>query len=282
MSREPLIDGQHRLFAFAEALPKRLDMELICSVFLDLPKPYQAQLFATINSNQKPVDKSLTYEMFGYNIEEEEEKFWSPDKLAVYFTRRLAVDRDSPLNGRIHIAPVRDDALNEQLRNEPWKVSTAAIVEAIMRLYTSNPKADTAALLKDRRKPRSAIVDARVDRSPLRSLYLNGKDAIIYTLVKNYLVACDRVFWAEAPGNTFITKTIGVQALLDILRRIARPAFESGDISADYFETELTPAKHIDFTQEGFHNASGAGRSTIRRAIEEAMELAPLGRPRGS
>lgn len=275
-----VIDGQHRLFSFAEALPKRLDMDLICSVFLDLPKPYQAQLFATINSNQKPVDKSLTYEMFGYNIEEEDEKFWSPDKLAVYFTRRLAVDKDSPLNGRIHIAPVRDEALNEQLSNQPWKVSTAVIVEAIMRLYTSNPKADTAALLKDRRKPRAEIADKRADRSPLRSFYLSGKDAIIYTLAKNYLIACDRVFWKAAPGNTFITKTVGVQALLDILRRLARPAVDEGDISADYFTAQLESAQAIDFTADHFQNASGAGRSTIRRAIEEKIGLPPLGRPR--
>lgn len=278
-----VIDGQHRLFSFAEALPKRLDMDLICSVFLDLPKPYQAQLFATINSNQKPVDKSLTYEMFGYNIEEEDEKFWSPDKLAVYFTRRLAVDQDSPLNGRIHIAPVRgDDELDDHLRNEPWRVSTAVIVEAVMRLYTSNPKADTAALLKDRRKPRAEIAEMRADRSPLRAFYLAGKDAVIYTMVRNYLVACDRVFWSKAKGNTFITKTVGVQALLDILRRLARPAIDSGDISVDHFTGQLEAAGMIDFTQDVFQNASGAGRSTIRRAIEEALGLQPIGRPRSA
>lgn len=278
-----VIDGQHRLFSFAEALPKRLDMDLICSVFLDLPKPYQAQLFATINSNQKPVDKSLTYEMFGYNIEEEDEKFWSPDKLAVYFTRRLAVDQDSPLNGRIHIAPVRgDDELDDHLRNEPWRVSTAVIVEAVMRLYTSNPKADTAALLKDRRKPRAEIAEMRADRSPLRAYYLAGKDAVIYTMVRNYLVACDHVFWSKAKGNTFITKTVGVQALLDILRRLARPAIDSGDISVDHFTGQLEAAGMIDFTQDVFQNASGAGRSTIRRAIEEALGLQPIGRPRSA
>ncbi|MFM2272687.1 MAG: hypothetical protein RL702_1752 [Pseudomonadota bacterium] len=258
-------------------------MDLICSVFLDLPKPYQAQLFATINSNQKPVDKSLTYEMFGYNIEEEDEKFWSPDKLAVYFTRRLAVDKDSPLNGRIHIAPVRgDDELDDQLRNEPWKVSTAVIVEAVMRLYTSNPKADTAALLKDRRKPRAEIAEMRADRSPLRAYYLAGKDAVIYTMVRNYLVACDQVFWSKATGNTFITKTVGVQALLDILRRLARPAIDSGDISVDHFTGQLERAAMIDFTQDVFQNASGAGRSTIRRAIEDALGLPPIGRPRSA
>lgn len=275
-----VIDGQHRLFSFAEAMPKRLDMELICAVFLDLPKPYQAQLFATINSNQKPVDKSLTYEMFGYNIEKEEESFWSPDKLAVYFTRRLAVDEKSPLEGKIIIAPLRDETLRRIVGAGPWKVSTAAIVEGVMRLFTSNPKADTAHLLRDRRKPRTSLVDARSDRSPLRDLYLTSKDAVIYTIVLNYLIACDQLFWSKAPQGSFIVKTVGIQALLDVLRRIARDAYETRDISVDAFHARLKPADEIDFATADFQNASGAGRSDIRRAIEEAMGLPPLGRPR--
>lgn len=275
-----VIDGQHRLFSFADAISKRLDMQLICAVFLDLPRPYQAQLFATINSNQKPVDKSLTYEMFGYNIDEEDEEYWSPDKLAVYFTRRLAVDEKSPLMGRIIIAPVRDETLQKIVGTGTWKVSTAVIVEGIMRLFTSNPKADTAALLRDRKKPRSLIASSRADRSPLRDLYIGQKDAVIYTIVLNYLIACDKVFWRDAPAGSFITKTVGVQALLDILRRLARPMLDEMDISANAFEQRLAPASDIDFAAIEFHNASGAGRSDMRRAIEAALELPPLGRPR--
>lgn len=61
-----IVDGQHRLFAFVQTKElARLNMELLCSIYLDLPKPFQAQLFATINSTQKPVDKSLTYELLG-------------------------------------------------------------------------------------------------------------------------------------------------------------------------------------------------------------------------
>jgi hypothetical protein len=37
------------------------DMELLCVVFIDLPTPYHAYIFATINFNQKKVDRSLTY-----------------------------------------------------------------------------------------------------------------------------------------------------------------------------------------------------------------------------
>jgi DNA phosphorothioation-associated DGQHR protein 1 len=275
-----VIDGQHRLFSFAEALPRRLGMQLICAVFLDLPHPYQAQLFATINSNQKPVDKSLTYEMFGYNIEEEDEVYWSPDKLAVYFTRRLAVDEKSPLKGRIIIAPVRDETLEKIIGTSGWKVSTAVIVEGIMRLFTGNPKADAAALMKERRKSRLAIADQRSDRSPLRDLYLGQKDAVIYTLVLNYLIACEQIFWKEASAGSFITKAVGIQALFDILRRLARPTLDARDISTSAFVRRLEPAATIDFSTVEFRNPSGAGRSDIRRAIEAKVGLPSLGRPR--
>ncbi len=48
-----IIDGQHRLFSFTKADPERREMELLCAIYIDLPKALQAQLFATINSTQK-------------------------------------------------------------------------------------------------------------------------------------------------------------------------------------------------------------------------------------
>lgn len=267
-----IIDGQHRLFSFARAKPQRLDMNLVCSIFLDLPKPYQAYLFATINSTQKPVDKSLTYELFGYNVEEEEESYWSPDKLAVFFTRRLGTDDKSPLKGQIVIAPKKDAALARLTQGARWKVSTAVIVEGIMRLFTSNPKKDSTNLLEGQRRERSELADMRKDKSPLRNVYLSNSDAVIYTMTLNYLIACEAVFWKNAPEGSFITKTVGVQALFDILRTLAWDAYDHRDISAAYFSSKLQPAGSIDFSAETFRNASGSGRSTIRKAIQSAIE----------
>ena len=266
-----IIDGQHRLFAFVRARPQRLDMNLICSIFLDLPKPYQAQLFATINSTQKPVDKSLTYELFGYNVEEEDEKFWSPDKLAVFLTRKLGTDEKSPLKGRIVIAPKKDDALARMSSGALWNVSTAVVVEGIMRLITSNPKKDTANLLDSERKKRSALAALRKDKSPLRAVYLENQDAVVYTMTLNYLVACEEVFWLKARAGSFITKTVGVQALFDVLRGLAADAYQVRDISSKYFAHKLAAAGDTDFSTDPFRNASGSGRSLIRRTIEAAI-----------
>lgn len=267
-----VIDGQHRLFAFTRALDKRREMPLICSIFLDLPKPYQAQLFATINSTQKPVDKSLTFELFGYNIAEEESEYWSPDKLAVFLARRLATDSESPLRGRILVAPKRDQTLEALNKGADWRVSTAVVVEGIMKLFTTNPKKDTNSLLHEGTHPRATLVSGRKDRSPMRDFYLSGNDALIYEVVKNFLDACQSTFWKSAKEGSFIVKTVGVQALFDILRLNIKTMLEERNIQTERFIELLAPAGGIDFAGAEFRNASGSGRSAIKKAIQGAIE----------
>lgn len=267
-----IIDGQHRLFAFAEASSSRLGMELVCAIFVDLPKPFQAQLFATINSTQKPVDRSLTYELFGYNVVDEEPAFWTPDKLAVFLTRKLGTEEGSPLRGRIVIAPKKDDTLAAITHGRDWRVSTAVVVDGIMRLYSSNPKRDTADMLQGKRMSRLDGASKRKDNSPLRKLYLDVNDAAIHVMVLNFLKACDDLFWKNAALDSFIRKTVGVQALFDILRYLAPKMLQDKDLSVRHFAERLTPASEIDFSDVKFKNASGSGRSLIARTIKAAIE----------
>ena len=269
-----IIDGQHRLFSFARAEPQAMrDMNLLCSVFIDLPKALQAQIFATINSTQKRVDRSLTYELFGYNVSGEDEDYWTPDKLAVFFTRKLGTDVDSPLQGRILVAPKRDAALEELAEGARWRVSTAVVVDGILRLFSSNPKRDANLMRKDEASPRNELRNGPKDRSPLREVFIEGNDALIYKMVLNYLKASEEVFWKGASENSFIFRTIGVQAIFDILRKVAANSYDARDISVDFFQNLLQGAKGIDFAAERFRNPSGSGRTVIRRAIEETTGI---------
>jgi DNA phosphorothioation-associated DGQHR protein 1 len=269
-----IIDGQHRLFGFTQTkIESRLDMNLLCSIFIDLPKPYQAQIFATINSTQKPVDKSLTYELFGYNIEEEASEFWSPDKLAVFFCRKLSVEADSPLCGKVLISPKKDFQLQVLTSSETWKVSTAVIVEGILRLISSNPKKDGQAMLTPTRSDRSALINGRRDGSPLRNFYLENNDQLIFKLVWNFLTACSESLWKTASIDSFITKTVGIQALFDVLRLYLAPtAISEKNISVEFFVNALKPAAGIDFSSQAYRNASGSGRTIIRKALESSIK----------
>lgn len=268
-----IIDGQHRLFAFAKTGDKsRLEMGLICSVFLDLPKPFQAQLFATINSTQKPVDRSLTYELFGYNVADEAEQFWTPDKLAVFLTRKLTTEAGSPLRGRISVAPKRDSALDAITQKSSWKVSTAVVVDGILRLISSNPKRDSNEM-NTGDKTRKALMTgpgAR-DKSVLRQVFVDGNDALIYAVVTNFLTACDDLFWRGAATDSYILKTVGVQALFDVLRKICPDAVAKKDIRAAYFTGRLSKAAKINFAKTEYQVPAGSGRSLIRKTIEENL-----------
>lgn len=269
-----VIDGQHRLFSFAKANPEALrSMNLICSIFIDLPKALQAQIFATINSTQKRVDRSLTFELFGYNVSDEPEEYWTPDKLAVFFARKLATDTDSPLRGRIMVAPKRDPRLEKIAAEATWRISTAVAVDGIMRLYSSNPKRDANLMREGDAHTRNVLLQGPKDKSPLRSAYIEGNDAVIFKMVLNYLKAADRVFWEDANEGSYIFRTVGVQAIFDILRKLASDAFENRDISSGYFEEILSPAKKIDFSSTEFQNASGSGRTFIRKEIEKVIGI---------
>ncbi|MBD9561071.1 DNA phosphorothioation-associated DGQHR protein 1 [Ensifer sp. ENS03] len=271
-----IIDGQHRLFAFGLASAEHRDDQLLCSVYIDLPKPLQAHIFATINSTQKPVDKSLTYELFGYNLEDEPSSRWSPEKLAVFLTRRLGSDKESPMFGRIAVAP-QNDFRDEQVDRGHWRVSTAVLVQGILRLISSNPKADSNALFtKDssifaKPRTRADIKDLRRDRSPLRDLYIEENDQLLYKIVENFLSAADQLFWQPAAPRSFILKTVGIQALLDVLRLIAPAAIANRNATVESFENRLRSAAHIDFSEDLFRNASGSGRSVIRNRILDAI-----------
>lgn len=270
-----IIDGQHRLFSFSFAIPERLEMPLVCSVFFDLNKPFQAQLFATINSTQKPVDRSQTYELFGYNISEESEQYWSPDKLAVFIARKLNTDPSSPVKGRIAIAPEGDLTFAGDAKSPSWHVSMATVVDGIIRLISSNPKQDANELF-DRPTPKSRESlrnSGRKDRSPFREIYLKGQDSALYSIVANFLSAAKAVFWDRAKPGSFIVKTVGIQALFDLLRDLAPEVEASRQASVSYFTERMSPGEMIDFSADEFRNASGGGRSAIRRAIRLSLKL---------
>ena len=271
-----IIDGQHRLFAFARANQKAIESTyLLCSIYLDLHKAFQAQIFATINTTQKRVDRSLTFELFGYNVEDDEEKYWTPDKLAVFLTRKLSTNIDSPLRGKIIVSPKRDKPLDALATTADWCVSTAVVVDGIIRLFSSKPKRDANLMRTDKaHNTRSILAEGPNDKSPLRDFYIEENDLLIYEMVFNYLKACGNVFWSRANPDSYIFKTIGVQALFDVLRRqLAPQCLDDSNISVAYLTEKLEAAGEIDFSDEQFKKPSGVGRTAIRKAIEEKIGL---------
>ena len=115
--------------------------------------------------------------------------------------------------------------------------------------------------------------DERPDRSVLRDEYLAVNDKLIYEAVRNYLTACDEVFWQPSSNGSYIRKTVGIQALLDVMRDLVKIGKASGDLRKEFFHSRLVAAASIDFSDVRFRNPSGSGRSFIRKLLLAKMGL---------
>jgi DNA phosphorothioation-associated DGQHR protein 1 len=259
-----IIDGQHRLFAFDYA--KHKDMDLVCSIYFDLPTPYQAYLFSTINFNQGKVDKSLAYQLFGYELDSKDSKLWPPETLAVYFARLF--NEDGPLKGRVRyrtsdekITPVKAD----------WTLSTAAVVEAILSLISRNPKDDRYTM--NQRdiidiKGRCALEDET--NFPLRSLYISNNDKAIEEVIQYALEAANNVFWnKEESENSAMTKTIGFMALFKFLKFVLNEFGVSKKTMTEVFPKLLIKSEQTDFADNAIFPASTKGMNNIYNKLIE-------------
>ncbi len=276
-----VIDGQHRLWAFEWIKDTaRFEMELLCSIYLDLPTAYQGYLFATINFNQKSVNKSLAYQLYGLTGDEAIDTnpdTWAPDRTAVFLSRRLTVDIESPFYKRIIVGAQNEYLLygtDKKLSVRDWRVSTATIVDGLLKLFSKKPKNDRNNMFLKKRgeRSRSALTS---DGSPLRKLYLNKNDLAIYTVVKNYFSGVENTLWNNPRDGSYITKTVGIQALFEVLLALLESHKAEGSMPSkvEYFLEFFQPAASIDFSQNFFRQASGIGKTQIKNALLYATKL---------
>jgi DNA phosphorothioation-associated DGQHR protein 1 len=267
-----IIDGQHRLEGFNNVQkPERLTMQLPCAVYINLPRAYQAKIFATININQKRVDKSLAYELFGYDLNDSSADRWPPDMLGVYIARILEGKNGSPFQGHIKLALLDEDEGAPASKGEPgnWEVSIACLVEGISRLLSDKPATDRSALasgtINDRRK-------LPIDGAPLRNLYVDCQDKTLLDLISAFFSVAKELLWNGQPEKSFITRTVGVLATFDVFRE----ALKAGELDINDIDQSakvlFENARGINFADDYFH-ASGAGRVRIRNVLKLLVGL---------
>lgn len=258
-----IIDGQHRLSGFEYS--EREKMDLLCSVFIDLPAPYQAYIFATINFNQKSVNKSLAYDLYGFRVEEEDKKEWSPEKLAVYISRKLN-KYSEPFKNKIKLgAPLDIDEKD----NSNKLVSLSTVVDGIIKLITNNPKKDRDQLLNYKNSHGRSSLVRHMPGQPLRQFYLNYDDNSIESVIINFFEKVSNILWIHQPEGSYLLKTIGFQAQFEILRQylISTSDYELKDIG-----DSMARLIDVDFS-DIFFTASGIGASRIKNIALIKMNM---------
>lgn len=91
-----VIDGQHRIEGFAEAVKDDdtvNDRDIIITLCINLTTKQAAEIFLNINTEQRPVPKSLMYDLFGLIIDDDEHAINRATDIARY----LNDDPESPL-----------------------------------------------------------------------------------------------------------------------------------------------------------------------------------------
>lgn len=271
-----IIDGQHRLYAFNRlaADDPRRDMEILCVAYFELPLSLQAFLFATINLNQKKVDKSLAYELFGFEFEENDPMRWPPETLAVWIARLLNTEPLSPLHRNIVPGAVVEDRKSFHNTRSPEKISIAVIVEGIIRLISKSAADDRYEMrTSPDGKRRTRKVLKPIDGLPLRKHYIDGNDRAIYELLFNFFTAIRTVIIERSTAESYLRKTVGFQAYFDVLKwMLERREIRSFNYSVESLERVFENCSDLPFVEGSGYQASGIGRTTIRQDIIRRIE----------
>ena len=297
-----IVDGQHRLYGFwelqkeleqgilyedKELSEERLDTLIPCSIFFDLPKVYQAYIFATINFNQRPVDKSLAYELFAFNLEGDPIS-WPPDKLAVFISRKLnsTLDNDimnynsdnntvlnpAPFNKKIKNAG--SEEANQDTEGNNWKISMATMVNGILPLISKKPQIDRSRLYRNGKdQPRTILAN---DRTVLRELYLEHYDQDIYSIISRFFSVFELYLLRKQTGNSYFRKTVGIIAGFSLLKAVLEVDFWiNKNIKIEYFLERLEGLNNIEPTAgESLGQASGAGKTVLMNLMLVAVDSA--------
>jgi hypothetical protein len=255
-------------------------------VFFDMPQSVQAMVFATINTNQKQVRRSLALNMYGYNVDDEPRDKWSPEKLAVFMTRRLNFDEHSPLHRHIKIEAV-DAPEPARLPGANRIIPMAAVVDGILKLITTNYRRDRDYLRSERFLSRRHRSDLPSDNSSLRDWYRLNRDRELYSVIRSYLaVTLDRL-WNRSTEGSMLTRAVGMRALLSFLGDIVGDcrqgeslpiADASEELVAEvlaFAKATFTAAEGVDFA-DLFFEPTGRGQARIRTTMQLIAGLAKL------
>lgn len=211
-----ILDGQHRLVGLKDAF-KQFDLlqdtncenfYLNVSVFIDIDKDNQAQIFSIINKAQTKVNKSLVYDLFEYS------KVPCPQKTAHEIIRLLNNKEKSPLYDKIKLLGVS--------RHRIQTISQATIAELIISYISEDPMKDRDSIKRSfSGKSRSAICrETNKEKLIFRSFFIEDRDIEMFKVLFFYFSAV-QIRWPKAWNgeieNSILPKSTGIIALMRYL-----------------------------------------------------------------
>jgi DNA phosphorothioation-associated DGQHR protein 1 len=251
-----IVDGQHRINGFNWA---ETEMYLPCSVFIDLPPSLQALIFSTVNFNQQKVDKSLAYQLFGYQLNDEDKKSWSPDILAVQLSR--AFNSLGPFKNKIELIKGSKTEIKplEGEDNVNWSISSAAFIAGVCSLISGNLKKDKYVINKKNMTGYGTRKDLKAEKDyprklknyPLRGYFVEGNDVAIKMVLERYFEEISKTLWLNKEEDSIVFRTVGISAQFTFLKELITNQKVELNSSLS-FEKVLDRFNEIEFNNEYF------------------------------
>jgi len=204
-----IIDGQHRLYGYAESKFRRSNTIPVVA-FLDLKKEEQIKLFVEINENQKAVPKNLRNTLEADLLYDSKDPIKRKKALSLSIAMKLGEDIDSPLFDRVQIG--------ENTKNQRNCITLDTIKTSIIK----------SGFLNDFKK-NELINDGTLDKGnndeTLKILYPVISDSLQY--IKKGLF--DK--WEKGEEeNNFVCINVAIYAYIIIVSDIIQHLYKKGEL----------------------------------------------------
>lgn len=214
-----VIDGQHRLMGIQQS-PRIDDFELPIILMFNLTLEEKAYVFSTINSNQKKVNRSLIFDLFGVSSGR------SPQRTVHEIARAMNTMPSSPFVNRLKM-------LGKKTPEQPdATISQGTFSKRVLSLISKDENQD----LLDCKNGITLEYDNTL---PFRQFFIDDKDEVILKILLNCFSALRVVFpdeWAR-PKDFILWKTTGFNAVIDSLKTLVPLGMDNKTLTQDYFQT---------------------------------------------
>lgn len=255
-----VVDGQHRIYGIMDSdLSKTYEMPVV--FMFDITEEEEAYIFSTINYNQKTVDKSLIYDLFGvYQTR-------SPKKTCHEIAKALNDAEFSPFYKRLKVLG-RKESAEESL-------SQGTFAYHLLPHICPPRKADEIAIeIKKNQSP------TPYPECIFNSYFINGEDSTIYKILVNYFSAVANVFSEEWENpSSILSKTTGYGGLMKALKYIYPICKKKKNASVKFFEEIFIQLKEeldvngIKLTSQYFGSGDREQRRLARFVINCAESV---------
>lgn len=208
-----VLDGQHRIAGLRHFAGE--SFQCIVTIYVDMDLEDQAIVFATINKEQKGVNKSLVADLYDFA------ETRSPQKTCHNIARALNAKEGSPFYKKIKILGVASDSGKETLTQDTF-------VKYLIKYISKDPQEDRDMFRRSKKsifhtgKP---IYDEQRDKDRfLRKIFLTDKDDILIAqILWNYFFVVQNKWpdaWNLVRQEYVLNKSTGFIAFMKLFKDI--------------------------------------------------------------